>query len=197
MNLRTADRLILASTSPYRKRLLERLEVSFETIAPAVDETPKAGESPQTLALRLSREKALDVSAKQRDAMVIGSDQVASLDGQILRKPESEQNAIAQLSRCSNKEVQFHTGIALAKGAQVVADECVFTSVLFRDLSGDAILDYVKRDQPLDCAGSFRWEGLGIALFKRLTSDDPTALEGLPLIKLVSVLSKFNFNIFI
>ncbi|MEM9396739.1 MAG: nucleoside triphosphate pyrophosphatase [Pseudomonadota bacterium] len=197
MNSPASERLILASTSPYRKRLLERLQISFETAAPDVDETPMAGESPKSRAVRLSREKALAVSAGREDALTIGSDQVASIDDQLLHKPGNQKNAIAQLTRCSGREVQFHTGVALVQNSRVIAYDSAFTSVQFRRLSEPTISDYVIRDQPFDCAGSFRWEGLGIALFERLTSDDPTALEGLPLITLVSLLAEAEISNFI
>lgn len=185
-------KLVLASTSRYRKSLLDRLGLPFETRAPEVDETPQPGESPDALVSRLSRAKAAAVAEQLTDALVIGSDQLAVVDGEILGKPGTEAKARAQLARLSGKEVTFLTGLCLIraglKGASEEAFELVETPVRFRNLTAAQIEDYVSREQPLDCAGAFKSEGLGIALFERLGGDDPNALIGLPLIALCSML---------
>jgi septum formation protein len=176
--------LILASTSRYRRELLARLGVPFECVAPDIAETPHAGEPVADLVIRLAREKALAVLARHPGALVIGSDQLAQApDGAVLGKPGSVDGAIAQLRRCSAGTVRFFTAVALADGRDGrVRDALVTTDVVFRALDDATIARYVALEQPLDCAGSFKCEGLGIALFERLASDDPTALIGLPLI---------------
>jgi septum formation protein len=181
--------LILASTSPYRRSLLERLKLPFECQAPDADETPLATEAPADLVYRLALAKAKSVSRANHAATVIGSDQAASLDGKILGKPGNHSAATLQLRACSGREVNFYTGLAVVgenRGFQQVHVE-PFT-VVFRVLSDAMIDNYLHLEQPYDCAGSFKCEGLGIALFSRLRGDDPTALEGLPLISLVSIL---------
>ena len=181
--------LILASTSPYRRSLLERLKLPFECQAPDADETPLTYEAPVDLVYRLALAKARAVSRANQAATVIGSDQVASLDGAILGKPGNHNAATGQLRACSGREVNFFTGLAVVSensGFQQVHVE-PFT-VVFRDLSDAMIDNYLHLEQPYDCAGSFKCEGLGIVLFSRLRGDDPTALEGLPLISLVSML---------
>ncbi len=190
-------KLVLASTSQYRKSLLDRLGLPFETKAPEVDESPKPGESPEALVSRLSVAKAEAVARKLTHALVIGSDQLAAVDGQILGKPGTEENARDQLARLSGREVTFLTGLCLARArdasepkVRVVDFELVETPVRFRKLSADQIADYVTREQPLDCAGAFKSEGLGIALFERLGGDDPNALVGLPLIALCGMLER-------
>ncbi|WOJ94169.1 nucleoside triphosphate pyrophosphatase [Congregibacter variabilis] len=187
--------LILASTSPYRRRLLERLEIAFSCIAPETDETPLPGEAPDALARRLGDAKALAVSAQFPDSYVLGSDQVASLSSAILGKPGSIVKAEEQLRRCSGQSVRFFTAVSLAHQGVTIASRCVVTRVRFRTLSDAEVADYVRREEPLDCAGSFRWEGLGICLFTALESDDPTALEGLPLIATCDMLKSTNINI--
>ena len=187
MNPPTALPLILASTSPYRRRLLERLGLAFCCVAPETDETPGLNEAPEGLARRLSDAKALAVSSAHPDALVIGGDQVAALLSRhanegFLGKPGSIARAEEQLGRCSGRRVEFYTAVSLACNDAILAQRCVPTTVTFRTLSAAQISAYVVRDQPLDCAGSFRWEGLGISLFSAISSDDPTALEGLPLI---------------
>ncbi len=181
--------LILASTSPYRKSLLQRLQIPFRTLAPEVDESALADETPTELVARLALAKARALSGTHPAALVIGSDQVATLDGQIMGKPGHHQAAVTQLRACSGREVRFHTGLAVVcetTGFQQVHVE-PFT-VQFRELSSSAIENYLQREQPYDCAGSFKCEGLGIALFSGLSGNDPTALEGLPLISLVKML---------
>ncbi|MFK8042894.1 Maf family protein [Congregibacter sp.] len=186
--------LILASTSLYRRRLLERLAIPFSCVDPETDETADKDESPEALARRLGDAKALAVSNMYPDAIVIGSDQVAARSTQRMGKPGSVPAAEAQLRLCSGQTIHFFTAVSFARNGHVVAQRCVPTTVRFRELSAAEISDYVQREQPLDCAGSFRWEGLGICLFTSLESDDPTALEGLPLIATCDELKKLEIN---
>jgi 7-methyl-GTP pyrophosphatase len=175
--------LILASTSPYRRQLLERLQVPFCCEAPRVDESALSGELPQALAERLAIAKARAVSALHPGALVIGSDQVASIGGRCIGKPGEFEAAAQQLRDSSGQKVHFYTGLAIAGPA---TDQCrshlETFSVEFRELAEDEIKAYLYKEEPYDCAGSFKCEGLGIALFQRMIGDDPTALEGLPLI---------------
>ena len=188
----SSPRLILASGSVYRKELLSRLRLPFDVIVPAIDETPLAGEAPEATALRLAREKARAVAKTTPDALIIGSDQVATLDGAQIGKPGNHQNALKQLQKMRGRRVIFHTALCLwdsrnnhASAAQLVN---IQTFVTFRDLS-DAELDaYLHIEQPYDCAGSAKNEGLGIAILERIDSSDPTALTGLPLIALSDML---------
>jgi len=181
--------LVLASTSRYRRELLARLALPFDVAAPGVDETPVPGEAPAATALRLSEAKARAIAAKRSPALVIGSDQVADLDGESIGKPGSYENAVAQLRRLSGRTVIFHTGVALcdAESGRCGARIVDVTST-FRTLTDVEIDRYLRREQPFDCAGSVRSEALGIALFERITSDDPSALIGLPLIALSDLL---------
>ncbi|QDW67415.1 Maf family protein [Luteimonas granuli] len=174
-------RLVLASTSPYRRELLARLGVRFETARPEVDETPREGEAPDALALRLAAAKALAVAALRPGACVIGSDQVADFDGAPLGKPGDRATAIAQLEAMSDRAVAFRTAVAVAADG-AVATALDTTLVRFRRLDRDVIERYLDAERPFDCAGSFKSEGLGIALFDAVESRDPTALVGLPLI---------------
>lgn len=175
-------RLVLASTSRYRAELLSRLRLTFETVRPDVDEAPAAGESPASLALRLATAKATAVAATRPEALVVGSDQVASCDGRILGKPGTRANGIAQLQAMSGREVVFLTAVAVASAGAPGEQALDTTTVRFRQLPDDEIARYVDAESPLDCAGSFKCEGLGIALFESIESRDPTALVGLPLI---------------
>jgi septum formation protein len=181
--------IILASSSLYRRRLLQRLLPDFRCEIPFVDETSLAGEQPQDLALRLALEKAREISARYPEALVIGSDQVASLDGRIMGKPGGFEAAREQLLASSGRKLCFYTGLALVgpEGEQFHVEP--FT-VHFRRLENKQIENYLQREQPFDCAGSFKCEGLGIALFRRMQGDDPTSLEGLPLIALTRMLEK-------
>lgn len=181
--------LLLASTSPYRRSLMERLDLEFSVCSPDVDETPRAGESPMDLVRRLAEAKARAGAAQAGRALVIGSDQVAVVGGEVLGKPGSAERACAQLTRLSGQRVVFLTGLCLFNSAEDRTQlEVVPFSVVFRHLSSTQIQDYVRREQPFNCAGSFKSEGLGIALFERMEGDDPTALIGLPLIRLVGML---------
>ena len=176
--------LILGSTSPYRHELLSRLRLPFEAIAPDVDETPHPGEAPRDLALRLALAKAQDVARRHPEAVVIGSDQVADLAGQPLGKPGTHERAVAQLQQMRGQTVIFQTAVAVACQASGFAQtELAAIEVRFRDLSDAEIERYLRAEQPYDCAGSAKSEGLGIALLDAIVSDDPTALIGLPLIR--------------
>ncbi|NUS60033.1 MAG: septum formation inhibitor Maf [Lysobacter sp.] len=174
-------RLILASTSPYRRELLGRLRLPFDVVRPEVDETPQPGETPTTLALRLARAKAAAVSARHPDAWVIGSDQVADLDGAPLGKSGGREAAIAQLLSMSARAVVFRTAVSVQRG-DTHFDSIDATRVRFRPLSQQEVERYVDAEQPFDCAGSFKSEGFGITLFDHIETADPTALIGLPMI---------------
>lgn len=181
--------LVLASTSPFRRALLERLGLPYTTAAPEVDETRRPEEPPQVLVLRLAESKARAVAPGHPGALIIGSDQVACIDGQVLGKPGGRDAAIAQLQRASGKTVMFHTGLCLLNSATGRAQTLVEPfRVHFRPLTLEQIHGYLDREQPYNCAGSFKSEGLGIALFERLEGEDPSALIGLPLIRLVTLL---------
>lgn len=181
--------LVLASTSRYRRELLARLALPFETAAPDVDETPRAGEAPRELALRLALEKAQAVAARKPQAIVIGSDQVADLHGQPLGKPGTYERAAAQLARMSGQTVLFHTAVAVVQASRGFAQSSLATvTVRFRTLDAATIERYLLAEQPYDCAGSAKSEGLGIALLQAIESDDPTALIGLPLIRTAQLL---------
>lgn len=183
-------RIILASTSPYRRELLARLRIPFEVISPGVAETERPGEAPPLRAERLALEKALAVAAKAPDALVIGSDQVAALDGtEILDKPGNYANARAQLRRASGRRVIFYTGVAVvAAGESSVRVEPYATE--FRALTDAEIDRYLRADEPYDCAAAAKAESLGIALLARMQGDDPTSLIGLPLIALSALLRR-------
>jgi septum formation protein len=182
-------KLILASSSPYRRELLARLKIPFEVILPQVDETPRAGESPQALVERLSIDKARSVAATARHALVIGSDQVAVYDGRIVGKPHSHECAVEQLRLAAGRTVTLYTGLALVNSdTQRVQCEVVPYRVRFRPLTDAQIDSYLHKEQPYSCAGSVRSEGLGIALLEHFDGDDPNTLIGLPLIRLVRML---------
>ena len=181
--------LILGSTSRYRKELLTRLRIPFETASPDVDETPHSNESPKDLALRLALAKARAVALKHPEAVVIGSDQVADLEGTPLGKPGNHQNATLQLQRMRGKTVIFQTALSvvcIATGYE--RTDLAEVKVKFRDLSDAEIETYLRAEEPYDCAGSAKSEGLGIALLDAIVNDDPTALIGLPLIKTCQML---------
>jgi len=191
-SLKRPPRLILASSSRYRRELLERLRVPFDVVVPAIDETPRADETPEATALRLSEAKAREVAKRLEVgefALVIGSDQVATYDGLQIGKPGTHDKALAQLQAMRGREVLFHSALCLfdsaADSAQTVD---VITRVLFRHLPDDALNAYLRAETPYDVAGSAKSEGLGIALLEGIHSDDPTALVGLPLIALSRML---------
>ena len=177
-------RLILGSTSPYRRELLARLGIAFDVERPEVDETPQPGEKPAALAMRLALAKAREVARRHPDAVVIGSDQVADLDGEPLGKPGNHERAVEQLRRMSGQTVIFQTAVAvvcLSSGFE--QSDLAAVQVAFRTLTEAEIEHYLRTEQPYDCAGSAKSEGLGIALLERIENDDPTALVGLPLIR--------------
>lgn len=181
--------LILASTSPFRRDLLARLGLPFTVQAPDADETPQPGEDAPVLVARLATRKAQTVARHHPAALIIGSDQAAVLDDQIIGKPGDHERAMAQLRRASGRTVTFYTGLCLldsTSGQQQVAVELF--RVVFRTLTEPRIESYLRREQPYQCAGSFKSEGLGIALFERLEGDDPSSLIGLPLIRLTRML---------
>jgi len=195
-------RIILASGSAYRRELLGRLQLPFESISPDIDETPQAGEAPEATALRLARAKAAAVAAQAPDALVIGSDQVATLDGIQIGKPGDHARALAQLQLMRGRQVVFHTALCLLDArldpaaphaAQI---ENVQTLVTFRDLPDLELDAYLRIEQPYDCAGSAKNEALGIALLERIDSSDPTALTGLPLIALTGMLRRAGVAFF-
>lgn len=188
--------LVLASTSPYRKELLQRLGLEFITAAPNVDEARRPAETPEQLVRRLAEEKARIVANKFPDALIIGSDQVAVIDAEILTKPGTHENAVRQLQRCSGQSVTFLTGLCLCNARSGKAHtEVVPFRVHFRPLNTTQIENYLRREQPYNCAGSFKSEGLGIALFERLEGDDPAALIGLPLIRLTRMLEREGIQV--
>ena len=196
----TFPRLILASSSTYRKELLARLRIPFDMLAPDIDETPLPEELPEATAMRLAKQKALAVTTRAPQAVVIGSDQVATLDGGQIGKPGTHENALAQLKLMRGRAVVFHTALCLLDprtGAQLpMQAENVQTFVTFRNLPDTELDAYLRIEQPYDCAGSARNEGLGIALIESIRSTDPTALTGLPLIALTSMLRRAGFSFF-
>lgn len=188
--------LVLASTSPYRRVLLERLGLPFETAAPETDESRLDNENPHTLVARLAEAKARAIAPQFADALIIGSDQVAVLDNQILGKPGNHENALKQLQAASGREVMFLTGLCLLNSKSKKCQVSVVPySVVFRTLSENQIEQYLLRDKPYDCAGSFKSEGLGISLFEKMRGDDPNALIGLPLITLTSLLAAEGMDV--
>jgi septum formation protein len=188
--------LVLASTSPFRKEILSRLHIAFETFAPLVDETPLENESPSQLVIRLSILKANSAKSEYPQALIIGSDQVAVIDNTILGKPGNHEQAVKQLNQVSGKQVDFLTGLSVinTETHQIQTDMVNF-SVKFRQLTSTQIENYLKLDQPYNCAGSFKSEGLGIALLDRMIGSDPTSIIGLPLIRLVRMLEAEAFSI--
>lgn len=186
--------LILASGSRYRRELLGRLGLKFEVISPDVDERPGPSEAGAELCERLSLLKARTVAATHPDAVIIGSDQVAECGGRLLGKPGGIEQAIAQLEFCSGREVIFHTAVAVVQGRQELIRR-IPTRVRMKSLDGQRIKTYVRRDRPLDCAGAMKSESLGIVLVEAISSDDPTALVGLPLIATASMLEEIGLPV--
>lgn len=185
--------LILGSTSPYRRDLLMRLQLPFACRRPEVDEQPLDGETPERLAHRLACAKAEAVAALAPDSWVIGSDQVAELDGRPLGKPGDRASALSQLGAMSGQRVRFHTVVALARYGHPTRVAQDRTDVVFRTLTTEEIARYVDAEQPFDCAGSFKCEGLGITLFDAIDNRDPTALIGLPLIETARLLREAGY----
>nr|WP_086940776.1 nucleoside triphosphate pyrophosphatase [Thaumasiovibrio occultus] len=187
--------LVLASSSPFRRALLEKLGLPFEAFSPDIDESPQAGEQPQQLVERLSIEKAQACETRFGDHWIIGSDQICVIDGKIVGKPHTRDNAIAQLSAASGQSITFYTGLALYSSGTKECFSLVEPFVVhFRELTDAEIANYVDKEQPLFCAGSFKSEGLGICLFDRLEGRDPNTLIGLPLIALNELLRKAGLN---
>ena len=186
--------LVLASTSRYRRELLQRLGLPFDCARPEVDETPLNGETPLALATRLATAKATEVAARYPGIWVIGSDQVADLNGRPLGKPGTAKAACAQLAAMSGQTVRFHTAISLTQDGESFS-AVDLTEVRFRTLGQEEIARYVAAEQPLDCAGSFKCEGLGITLFDAIENSDPTALIGLPLIKTAQLLRQAGYQL--
>ncbi|AZR25837.1 septum formation inhibitor Maf [Xanthomonas vasicola pv. arecae] len=187
-------RLILASTSAYRRELLSRLQLEFDTARPEVDEQAKPGETPSALASRLAAEKAAAVAARLPEAWVIGSDQVADIEGEALGKPGTRERARAQLTTMSGRTLRFHTAVSLI-GPERELHALDLTEVQLRTLTAAEIERYLDAEPALDCAGSFKCEGLGISLFDAIRSADPTALVGLPLIALARLLRQAGFQL--
>ena len=188
--------LILASSSEYRRQLLQKLLIPFNSISPNVDESALAGEKPQETALRLAQEKAKKIGIEYPHALVIGCDQVATLDGEQLGKPLNHNNATAQLQKMRGREVVFHSALCLYNAATGnMQAKVVPYLVKFRQLSDEQIESYLTKEQPYHCAGSAKSEGLGIALFERMLGEDPNALIGLPLIKLITMLHNEGINV--
>lgn len=188
--------LILASSSPFRRELLTHLQVPFTCISPDVDETPRPEELPQETALRLAQEKAIKVGMAHTNALIIGCDQVATLDNQQLGKPLNHDNATRQLRMMRGREVTFHSALCLYNSAtRNMQAEVVPYVVKFRDLTDTQIENYLTKEQPYHCAGSAKSEGLGIAIIEKMTGDDPNALIGLPMIALVTMLQNEGLTV--
>ena len=191
----TARTLVLASTSRYRRELLTRLALVFEVEPPGVDESPRPGETPAALSMRLAEAKARAVAERRPSAVVIGSDQVAELDGEAIGKPGTHEAAVAQLRRLSGRDVLFHTALCVTcLDTGYLGRVRVPIDVGFRELGPDEIERYLRLEQPYDCAGSARSESLGIALLRRIRADDPTALIGLPLIETARLLREAGLD---
>ena len=189
-------KLILGSTSPFRKEILAKLNLEFECAKPNVDETALENESPIELVKRLAIEKAKAVAVEFPDALIIGSDQVAMCDGDILGKPHNFENAVKQLTKFSNKTVTFYTGLCVYDSGLDYTTALIEPFLVhFNELSRSDIENYLHAEQPYNCAGSFKSEGLGICLFKKLEGDDPNTLIGLPLIKLVELLKQHGVDV--
>ncbi|MCC2595143.1 Maf family nucleotide pyrophosphatase [Pusillimonas sp. MFBS29] len=186
-------RLILASSSPYRRELLTRLGIPFTAISPDIDESPLPGESPADLALRLSVAKARAVAQAHPDSLIIGSDQVATMGDLPIGKPGNFERAKAQLEQLSGKAVEFHSALCVSDGNRDITAD-IITRCQFRHLGAQEITNYLQREQPYDTAGSAKAESLGIALMDSMQSDDPTAIIGLPLIALCRMLRSFGLN---
>ncbi|MBR9911556.1 MAG: septum formation inhibitor Maf [Gammaproteobacteria bacterium] len=181
--------IILASSSAYRRQLIEKLGINAESVSPAIDESALPGESPRELVERLSTSKAKALARRFPEHLIIGSDQVAELDGSLITKPGNHSRARQQLLACNGKVVRFHTGLCLYNSASDRQQyRLATTEVKFRQLQEDQVERYLRQEQPYNCAGSFKAEGLGICLFEYLRSNDPSALIGLPLIDLTSLL---------
>jgi septum formation protein len=189
---RTAQKLILASTSRYRRELLSRLGLPFETVSPNVDEQQTQNESPLANCRRLALEKAQAVASLNPQAIIIGSDQVLDLDGEALSKPGDFANALSQLKRCQGRTIVCYTAIAVIAPSRAPAIDVVPTEIVYRDLSEIELIAYLEQEKPFDAAGAVKVETAGIKLLKAVKSDDPTAIIGLPLIRLTDFLREFG-----
>jgi len=188
--------IVLGSSSPFRKSLLERLHVNFECDSPNIDETPRKNEHIEDMVVRLAIEKAQAIAERHPDSLIIGSDQSAVLNGEKLNKPGNFENAFKQLSRASRQKITFQTGLCLLNTKTGnIQSICVPYTVVFKPLTATMIENYLRKEEPYNCAGSFRAEGLGIALFERFEGSDPNALIGLPLIELVNFLGNEGCSI--
>ena len=189
-------KLVLGSTSPFRKELLQRLGIEFDCDKPDIDESPLADEDVTDMVVRLAEAKARAIAGRHPDSLIVGSDQSAVLDGEKLSKPGNYDNAYRQLARASGKQIVFQTGLCLLNTSTGnIQSACVPYTVVFRDLSDEMIDDYLRREQPYNCAGSFKSEALGIALFERVEGEDPNALIGLPLIRLIRFLENEGMKV--
>ncbi len=188
--------VVLGSTSPFRKQILQKLDIPFATAAPDIDESAKDQESPQDLVLRLAQQKARAVAAQYPQHLIIGSDQVAAINDRVLGKPGTHEKAVEQLRQASGQTVHFYTSLCLFNSASgSMQSDVVPFDVVFRELSSSEIENYLQKEKPYNCAGSFKSEGLGIALFERLQGDDPNTLIGLPLIRLVRMLKNEGVDV--
>ena len=190
------EQIILASSSPFRKALLERLNLTFECHSPEIDESHQVGESAMAYVCRLAEQKARVISNKFPNAVIIGSDQCALLDGQILGKPGSHENALRQLKAAQGKSVVFHTGLCVIQASTEFSEiDDIQFQVRFRQLSDQQLNHYLEIEQPYQCAGSFKSEGYGVTLFDQMSGNDPTALIGLPLIRLIRMLENSGITV--
>lgn len=188
--------LILASTSPFRRELLERLGIKFECVPPDIDETPLENESARDLAERLALMKATHVATTHPVAVVIGSDQCATINGEIIGKPGNHENAVKQLKNASGQHLRFHTGIAVVSLCDnKIRRDVIDYDVYFRELGDEEIENYLRREQPYQCTGAFKSEALGITLVEKFAGDDPSALIGLPLIRLCALLHEIGLDV--
>ncbi len=189
-------KLVLSSTSPFRKSLLERLHIDFVCDSPDIEETPLPDETVKDMVVRLAIAKAQAISVRHPDSLIIGSDQSAVLNGEKLNKPGNFENAFKQLTRASRQKITFQTGLCLLNTSTGnVQSSCVPYTVFFKELTPNMIENYLRKEEPYNCAGSFKSEALGVALFERFEGDDPNALIGLPLIELVNFLAKEGLSI--
>ncbi|MFT7111201.1 MAG: septum formation protein [Psychrobacter glaciei] len=189
-------RLVLGSSSPFRKALLEKLNLSFDCDSPDIDETPLKDEHPKDMVARLAKEKANAIATRHPQAIIIASDQCATLDGKIIGKPGDHESAVQQLTAASGRAVTFYTSLCVYNAGTNQYQEIVEPYyVYFRTLTESQIENYLVKEQPYNCAGSFKSEGLGISLFERLEGNDPNTLIGLPLIQLIKMLEKLHINV--
>lgn len=189
-------KLILASTSPFRQSILEKIQVPFDAISPNCDETPQENESPNSLVTRLAEQKARSCNIKDPNCLIIGSDQVCVINNKIIGKPLTREKAIKQLQEASGQVITFYTGLSLLNTTTMITETlCEEFHVHFRQLTTQQIENYIDKEMPLYCAGSFKCEGLGIALFNKLEGKDPNTLIGLPLISLIDMLERQGFSV--